>query len=67
MQANREIGFTDFHQHPLPAPVRKTEHEVRMAIERVSVKIDARIDRMPHSHGILTKAIEKGLLRRPGP
>ncbi len=39
---------------------------VRAAIERESGKIAARMAKMAHSHDILSKALEKGLLRRPG-
>lgn len=39
---------------------------VRAAIERESGKIEARMAKMAHSHQVLTKALEKGLLRRPG-
>lgn len=39
---------------------------VRAAIERESSKIEARIARMAHSQEVLSRALEKGLLRRPG-
>jgi len=39
---------------------------VRAAIERESGKIEARMAKMAHSHQVLSKALEKGLLRRPG-
>jgi hypothetical protein len=39
---------------------------VRATIERESGKIVARMGKLAHSQGILSKALEKGLLRRPG-
>jgi DNA-binding transcriptional MerR regulator len=39
---------------------------VRAAIERESSKIEARMAKMAHSQEVLSKALEKGLLRRPG-
>ena len=39
---------------------------VRAAIQRESSKIEARMARMAHSQQVLSKALEKGLLRRPG-
>ena len=39
---------------------------VRVAIERESSTIEARMAKMAHSHEVLLKALEKGLLRRPG-
>jgi len=39
---------------------------VRAAIERESDKIEARMAKMAHSHQVLSKALEKELLRRPG-
>ena len=39
---------------------------VRAAIEREASKIEARMAKMAHSQDILSKALEKGLLRRPG-
>jgi DNA-binding transcriptional MerR regulator len=39
---------------------------VRTTIERESGKIVARMEKLAHSQGILSKALEKGLLRRPG-
>ena len=39
---------------------------VRAAIERESSKIEARMAKMAHSQQVLSKALEKGLLRRPG-
>jgi DNA-binding transcriptional MerR regulator len=39
---------------------------VRATIERESSKIEARLAKMAHSHQVLSEALEKGLLRRPG-
>jgi DNA-binding transcriptional MerR regulator len=39
---------------------------VRATIQRESSKIEARMAKMVRSHEILSKALEKGLLRRPG-
>jgi len=39
---------------------------VRVAIEREAGKIEARMAKMAHSQEVLSKALEKGLLRRPG-
>lgn len=39
---------------------------VRAAIQRESSKIEARMAKMAHSQQVLSKALEKGLLRRPG-
>lgn len=39
---------------------------VRAAIERESAKILARMEKMASSHKVLSLALEKGLLRRPG-
>lgn len=39
---------------------------VRAAIERECGKIEARMAKMAHSQEVLSKALEKGLLRRPG-
>jgi DNA-binding transcriptional MerR regulator len=42
------------------------DDSVRAAIERESGKIVARMEKMAHSQEVLSKALEKGLLRRPG-
>lgn len=42
------------------------DNAVRAAIEREAGKIEARMARMAHSQEVLSKALEKGLLRRPG-
>jgi DNA-binding transcriptional MerR regulator len=39
---------------------------VRAAIERESSKIEARVAKMAQSQEVLSKALEKGLPRRPG-
>ena len=39
---------------------------VRAAIERESSKIEVRVAKMAHSQEVLAKALEKGILRRPG-
>ena len=39
---------------------------VRATIERESGRIVARMEKLAHSQAILSKALEKGLLRRPG-
>jgi len=39
---------------------------VRAAIEREAGKIEALMAKMAHSRDVLSKALEKGLLRRPG-
>lgn len=42
------------------------DDDVRAAIERESTKIEASMAKMAHSQDVLSKALEKGLLRRPG-
>jgi len=42
------------------------DDSVRAAIELESSKIEARMAKMAHSQEVLSKALEKGLLRRPG-
>ena len=42
------------------------DDSVRTAIQRESSKIEARMAKMAHSQEVLSKALEKGLLRRPG-
>jgi len=42
------------------------DEPVRAAIERESEKILARMEKMARSQKVLTLALEKGLLRRPG-
>ena len=42
------------------------DDSVRAAIERESSKIEARMAKMALSQEVLSKALEKGLLRRPG-
>jgi DNA-binding transcriptional MerR regulator len=39
---------------------------IRAAIEREAEKIHARMDQLAESHQILSKALQKGYLRRPG-
>lgn len=42
------------------------DDSVRATIGRESSKIEARMAKMAHSQEVLSKALEKGLLRRPG-
>ncbi len=42
------------------------DEPVRAAIERESGKILARMEQLAESHRVLSKALEKGYLRRPG-